>query len=153
MNSLEGYIRQIIGWENISKIPINTNGLVNTPMTNIIKSLIIFLANYIKKHKDNWISNKELYTILKSYYNNNELYFQLTLSKILYPNIVIENYYLFSHNKGIYKIIQDTKLHSVIELTHEDKVEIKEDDVLQTNNYNNNIDNLSKSCKKLLIEL
>ena len=121
--------------ENTEKIKLNTNGLINTSMTNIIKSLIIFLANYIKNHKDNWISNIELYTILKSYYNNNKLYFQLTLSKILYPNIVIENYYLFSHNDGIYKIFQDTKKYSVIELTQEDKIVIKEDINSQNNNF------------------
>ena len=123
--------------ENIEKIPINTTGLVNTQMTNIIKSLIIFLSNYIKKHKDNWISNTELSNVLKSYYNNNVLYFELTLSKILYPNIVIENYYLFAHNDGIYKIKQDVQKHSVIVLSKEDKIvdDIKEDTIKQIDNY------------------
>jgi len=139
--------------ENIQKMKLNTNGLVNTPMTNIIKSLIIFLANYIKKHKENWISNKELSNILKGYYNNNKLYFQLTLSKILYPNIVIDNYYLFSHNDGIYKILQDKKKHSVIELTKEDIVEIKQDSIKLIDNYKTELIEINKlTGNRLLIQ-
>jgi hypothetical protein len=139
--------------DNMQKIKLNTNGLVNTPMTNIIKSLIIFLTNYIKKHKENWISNKELSNVLKGYYNNNILYFQLTLSKILYPNIVIDNYYLFAHNDGIYKIIQDKKKHAVIELVKEDEVEIKEDSLKQIDNYKIELIEMNKlNNNKLLIQ-